>query len=251
MLNPRSRLCFSPQAGLLGAHLGPLPRAALGAAGWAPGARMLAACIVCAAATFAPCLAETDVAATPKVRVERAVGAVLEVLNDPRWTRAQRWQAISRIVEDNFDFRGMSRRVLGTQWRAATVEEREQFSEYFSQYLEETFRSKMERYSDHRVDYLGERIRGGRATVETVIRFGKVRTPVTYKLRRSKSAKGGQWRAYDVVIEGVSLVASYRNTFAAIAKSEGMDGLIADVQRRIAKQERKQAESRISKAANR
>ena len=62
---------------------------------------------------------------------------------------------------------------------------------------------------------------------------GKASTPVSCKLRRFGDAHHGRWRAYDVVIEGVSLVANYRNTFADIAKSEGVEGLIADVKMRL------------------
>ena len=171
--------------------------------------------------------------------MQTAVNAVVDVLRQSEGTRDERWARISRIIQAHFDFDGMSKRVLATEWRRATPEERKQFSDYFSQYLETTFRSQIEAYDDHRIEYVSERIKGDRATVESTVVSGKVRTPVTYKLRRTRDgAKPGEWLAYDVVIEGVSLVANYRNTFAAIIKSEGMDGVIADVQRRIAKHRR-------------
>ena len=55
--------------------------------------------------------------------------------------------------------------------------------------------------------------------------------PVNYKLKNND----GIWFAYDVVIEGISLVSNYRSTFAAIVKNDGMDGLINDIQLRINK----------------
>ena len=55
--------------------------------------------------------------------------------------------------------------------------------------------------------------------------------PVDYKLKNNN----GTWYAYDVVIEGVSLVNNYRSTFAAIVNNDGMDGLLNDIQRRIDK----------------
>ena len=111
----------------------------------------------------------------------------------------------------------MSQSVLSTHWKRANLDERRQFTEYFSQYIETTFRDRIEAYSDQRIEYLGQKIRGERAIVNTDIISGRIRTPVTYKLR--KDPESSQWLAYDVVIEGVSLVANYRTTFAAIVKS--------------------------------
>ncbi len=72
-------------------------------------------------------------------------------------------------------------------------------------------------------------MRGDRAVVDTLILTDSTEIPVSYKLRLSDEG----WHSYDVVIEGVSLVNNYRSTFTAIIKSEGMDGLLADMQARI------------------
>jgi phospholipid transport system substrate-binding protein len=176
-------------------------------------------------------------------RVKHAVGQVVAVLRTRTGTREERWAQIAAVVQDNFDFDAMSQSVLATQWGRATPEERRKFSEYFAQYLEVTLRTQIEAYNDHRIDYVAQRIRGGKATVETLVVSAKVRTPVTYKLARGQRENTQRrWLAYDVVVEGVSLVANYRNTFAAIAKSEGLEGLIGDVQRRVESHRRKYGE---------
>ena len=72
-------------------------------------------------------------------------------------------------------------------------------------------------------------MRGKRAVVETIIKTDSTEIPVNYKLKNND----GEWYAYDVIVEGVSLVNNYRNTFAVIVKNEGMDGLLSDIQRRI------------------
>ena len=123
----------------------------------------------------------------------------------------------------------MSQSVLSTQWQRATEEERKKFTEFFSQYIEATYRSKIEAYTDQEIIYKDEVIRGDIGVVETVIIAGGTEIPVNYKLKKNQDS----WYAYDVVIEGVSLVANYRSTFAAIVKNEGMDGLMSDIQRRI------------------
>ena len=124
----------------------------------------------------------------------------------------------------------MSQSVLASNWQEATTEEKRQFVEFFSQYLEDTYRTKIESYTNQSVEYIGEHIRKDRATVDTAILTDAARIPVTYRLKNND----GTWFAYDVIIEGVSLVNNYRNTFNAIIKAEGMNGLLIDLEGRIA-----------------
>ncbi len=173
---------------------------------------------------------------TPTEQVKQSVDKVLTILRDESLNREQSWERISAVIGERFDYRSMSQSVLATNWKSATPEEREKFIEFFSQYLEETYRNKIEAYSNQEVFYLKETINGKRAVVETVIKTEATEIPVNYKLKNND----GEWVTYDVVIEGVSLVNNYRSTFAAIVKNDGMDGLLNDIQYRINKY--KQAE---------
>ena len=101
--------------------------------------------------------------------------------------------------------------------------------EFFSRYLEDTYRNKIEAYGDQSIVYVSEQIRKDRAMVDTEIIAQGKRIPVTYRLKNND----GDWYAYDVVIEGMSLVSNYRDTFNAIIKSEGMEGLLSDLEVRI------------------
>ncbi len=177
---------------------------------------------------------------TPTEQIKQSVDKIITILEDETLGREQRWEGISAIINDRFDFRSMSQSVLATNWQRATPEERERFVEFFSQYLEETYRTKIEAYSNQEVVYLKETINGKRAVVETVIKTEAIEIPINYKLKNND----GEWFSYDVVIEGVSLVNNYRSTFAAIVKNDGMDGLLNDIQYRINKY--KQAESEKS-----
>ncbi|NNE36927.1 MAG: ABC transporter substrate-binding protein [Gammaproteobacteria bacterium] len=166
---------------------------------------------------------------TPMGRVKDTTDRVISILKDDSLDRDARWEQIAALIYEGFDFRSMSQSVLATQWRRATEEERKKFTEFFSQYIEATYRSKIEAYTDQEIIYKDEVIKGNLGVVETVIMAGGIEIPVNYKLRKNENS----WYAYDVVIEGVSLVANYRSTFAAIVKNEGMDGLMSDIQRRI------------------
>lgn len=166
---------------------------------------------------------------TPMGRVRDSVERVVGILNDTSLDREIQWRRIAVVIDESFDFRSMSQSVLSTHWRRATLEERERFVEFFSQYIEETYRSRIEAYTDQKIEYKDEMVNGDRAVVNMSIVTGSSEIPVRFKLKDNS----GDWFAYDVVIEGVSLVNNYRNTFSAIAKNEGMDGLLSDIQRRI------------------
>ena len=168
---------------------------------------------------------------TPTGRVKDSIEKVISILKDKTTDREVRWQQIAAVIKDGFDFRSMSQSVLATNWEKATPEEQQRFTEFFTQYIEETYRAKIEAYTDEKVMYKEEKINGDRASVDTAIVTSSTEIPVTFKLKNND----GQWYAYDVVIEGISLVSNYRSTFAAIVKNEGMDGLLSDIQKRIDK----------------
>lgn len=168
---------------------------------------------------------------TPTAAVREAVEQIIVILQRKPQTRESEWKEIGSIIDARFDFRSMSQSVLATNWQGASKAEKRRFVEYFSQYLEETYRTKIQAYTNQHVEYGQETVNGNRATVNTFIVTDATRIPVNYKLRRNDD----DWFAYDVVIEGVSLVNNYRDTFDAIVKSEGMDGLLRDLEQRIAK----------------
>jgi len=167
--------------------------------------------------------------ATPTERVRGAITEILSVLKNKNLDSDAKWIEVGRVIAEGFDFRSMSQSILATNWRTATPEEKRRFVVFFSQYLEATYRDKIEAYSNQRVEYMNETMRKDRAVVDTIIRTDSTQIPVSYKLKLNDDG----WYAYDVVIEGVSLVNNYRSTFNAIIKSEGIEGLLTDLQGRI------------------
>ena len=101
-------------------------------------------------------------APSPTTRVQDSVGRVLDILRDPSLSRARRWEQIGEVINEGFDFRSMSQSILANNWRTASPEERAQFVEFFSQYLEEVYRERIESYTEETVEYLGETISGKR-----------------------------------------------------------------------------------------
>ncbi len=167
----------------------------------------------------------------PKEQVKVTVDGILAILRDKKLDWYSKQLSIESIIDRRFDFQTMSQSVLATNWRKATLEERKRFVEFFSQYLQHTYTEKLKLYSDQYVKYGAETIRGNRAVVDTFIVTENADIPVTYKLRLNE----GKWFGYDVVIEEVSLISNYRNTYAAIVKSEGIGGLLQNLESSIEK----------------
>ncbi len=198
--------------------------------------KIFALLIVCLITMTSPIVAT---AGLPTERVEGAVSSILAILQDATLNREARWEQIGLIINERFDIEAMSQSILATNWKKATPEEKRNFIEFFSQYLENTYRQKIEGYSNEQVRFIGEKVTDERATVDTSIVTDSVEIPVIYKMRLNRD----DWYVYDVVVEGVSLVSNYRNTFAAIVKSEGMDGLLLNLQDSIDKYKSEQGET--------
>ena len=156
-------------------------------------------------------------------QVKSTVDRVLIILRDNSVDWNTKETMVKEIVREGFDFRSMSQSVLATSWQSATPAERERFVDYFSQHMMGTYLEKIHSSTDpYHIRYKGEKVKGSRAVVDTTVVSKGVNIPVTYKLKQS----AGRWYTYDVVIEGRSLVKSYRDVYGALVKDEGMNGLL-------------------------
>lgn len=169
---------------------------------------------------------------TPTERVQGAVDQILQVLADQSLNWQQRHDRIAEVVDRVFDFRSMSQSVLATNWQRASASERDQFVRFFSDYLESTYMEKLKNYSNEYVSYTGESIRGDRAVVDTEIIGDGKRIPVSYRMRLNE----GEWFAYDVVIEDISLVNNYRNIYYGVIQRQGLTGLIDQLELKLQEQ---------------
>jgi len=166
---------------------------------------------------------------SPTQTVHESVDAILALLRDHTLEQDDRRAKIRAHINTRFDFKAMSQRTLATNWKKASDKERQQFIDLFSQLIENTYIGKIEAYTDEEVEYPGEKVKGNKAIVETLIIAASADIPVDYRLYK----KGEDWLVYDVIIEGVSLVSNYRSTYQEIVKKEGFDGLLAKMQEKI------------------
>ena len=165
-------------------------------------------------------------AGAPTDQLRGQVDRAIATLEDPalRQKPDARRAAVRRIAEQIFDFEETARRALGRHWQARTPEERREFVGLFTDLLERTYISRIETYSGERVVYAGDTVEGKEATVRTrlVTRDGK-EVPIDYRMRLA----GERWLVYDVVIEGVSLVANYRSQFNRIIQTSSYQELLS------------------------
>jgi phospholipid transport system substrate-binding protein len=158
-----------------------------------------------------------------------------EIKTDPRVA----YQISDRIILPRLDFSRVTRWVLGPHWRTATDEQRQRFTEEFRTLLIHTYVQAMIRYTDeivahaNSVTYPPVRYRPGDTDVTVKCRIQRQNgaiAEVSYRLHR----RDGPWKIYDVALEGVSLVSTYRSSFAVQIERGGLDGLIADLAARNA-----------------
>ncbi|KTD39260.1 toluene tolerance protein Ttg2D [Legionella nautarum] len=140
------------------------------------------------------------------------------------------YQAVEHYLLPNVDVSGMSRSVLGRKaWGEASSAEKQQFSRAFTQLVIRTYSTPLAEYTDETVKFLP--IRGSLESrfirVNSIIVRSKGKNiPLSYSL----ISKNGQWKIYDLSVEGVSLLQSFRSQFAEALQNSSMQDLIKQMQ---------------------
>ena len=166
-------------------------------------------------------------AGAPSDQLKTQIDRVLKTLDDPELKKEGRAKdrrtAVRKIANDIFDFGETARRSLGRHWQPRTPAERDEFVQLFSDLLERSYISKVELYGGEKIQYQSDSIEGDQAKVQTkIVTKSGSDIPIEYRMQR----KGDRWLVYDVIIEGVSLVANYRTQFNKIIQTSSYQELI-------------------------
>ncbi len=132
---------------------------------------------------------------------------------------------VKDIVLPHLDFVRMSRWVLGKHWRKASKEQKLRFVRAFRELMVRTYAVALLEYTDQKIEYLPLRDdpAKGDVTVRTQVKqSGKQPISINYSLWERK----GEWKVYDIAVDGISLVANYRTSFNTEIKEKGLDALI-------------------------
>jgi len=165
--------------------------------------------------------------------VKGTITEVIRLLEDKTLRRPEmaeeRRRLLERVLAERFSYAEMAKRSLGAHWGGLTDPEREAFVALFQRLLVKTYVHTIEGYAGEQVRYLGERVAEDFAEVRTRIVSAKVDIPVDYRLLRTS----GDWRVYDVVVDGVSLVNNYRGQFARILRSSSYADLVEQLRKKV------------------
>lgn len=152
--------------------------------------------------------------------IDQIVGVVEKLPGDKN--KKERRAALRDIINPRFDFEEMAKRAVGAHWGEANPEEQKEFVRVFSDLLATTYLAKIETVREGMVKIDSEEVQQGKAVVKTTVQNKGESFPIHYRLLQENS----DWKVYDVIIENVGLVVTYRNEFAGIIRKEKMAGLI-------------------------
>ena len=165
-------------------------------------------------------------APTATESVQSTIGEVIRVLEDKELKKPdraeERRRELEKVIGDRFSYEEMAKRALAAQWTKLNDKQRHEFVELFQRLLSNAYAGKIEGYSGEQVKYLNERLKDEYAEVRTKITSGKAEIPLDYRLLK----KSGEWRVYDVVVDGISLVSNYRGQFAKVIRSSSYEDLV-------------------------
>jgi phospholipid transport system substrate-binding protein len=174
-------------------------------------------------------------ASAPTDALKASIDSILEILRNKNLAqtdkKAERRSQIRAIIRNRFDFREMARRSLAANWKKRSSEEQKEFVEIFSDLLQSSYIGKIEGYTDEKITYDKEVLKkkGRYGVVSTTIVAKDVNIPIDYKL----ILKNDKWWVYDVVVEGVSFISTYRSQYNRVIKRESYAALIEKMKSKL------------------
>ena len=177
--------------------------------------------------------AGTATAAGPTETVQTAVQKVFSREGGPAvktLSTAERRADVRKITETLFDFTDMSERSLGSAWTQASPAQQQEFIRLFSTLIANAYLGRIEQYAGEPVTYIGEKIDGDEASVQS-----RVVTPkgsevgLEYRMYRAASS----WAVYDIYVDGISLVGSYKAQFNRIIQRGSFAELLKQLRQKV------------------
>lgn len=182
--------------------------------------------------TATPALADGD---RPIEALQKGVEAGLRILKDPEFNNTDRkgaqQQQLSLILQQLFDFREFSRRVLVSNWKNFTPSQRDEFVRVFTEFLSKFYMGKLQKkYKGETLIYVGQELKTPtRALVNVQVVWKGQKIPIDLRMIKRK----GLWRVYDIEVLGISAVRNYRAQFRSLLSKETPVQVIDRIKERI------------------
>jgi phospholipid transport system substrate-binding protein len=173
------------------------------------------------------CLAGSDATSQLKNTIDK----VIKLAQDDRLksNKDDRRVAMRKAIDERFNYSQMVRRSLGKTYDSLSDQQKQNFIKLFKGLLENSYASKLESYSDEKINFLDEVVKGKYALVKTDVVRPNSSIGVDYKL----ILDNGQWKVYDFVIEGVSMIRNYKSQFKKIIRRDSYEALIEKLTKKI------------------
>lgn len=166
---------------------------------------------------------------SPVALLERTSTEVINILREDKERLQKEPDRVYQIIDDyilpHLDQVTMAKLALGKNWRKASKQQKIDFVEAFKDLLVRTYSKSLLEFKDQEIRYFPANLPPGanKASVKAeVIQPGGPSIPIAYRMR----IKNNEWKVYDIKIDGISLVTSYRGTFTQEVRKSGIDGLL-------------------------
>jgi phospholipid transport system substrate-binding protein len=161
---------------------------------------------------------------------------VLTVAGDPALkgesAEAEKRDKIRKIIGEMFDFTTLSKLTLGRYWKKFNAGQQKEFVSLYRSILEKVYMDRILEYTGEKVSFTKEiMLSKKKAEVRSELITASKSIPINYRMY----LKGGEWRVYDLLIEGVSLVKNYRSQFNQILSKESPQELLEKLQKKVKK----------------
>jgi phospholipid transport system substrate-binding protein len=175
-------------------------------------------------------------AGVPLDTVKANANDVLNALRDPKLQgeagKKVKEQKIEAAADKLFDYVELSKRTLGLNWNKFTPDQRREFVQLFKSILRDAYVEKITSYTDEQVDFTKEvPLSEDTVEVQSMVIAKTWQMPIYYRTIKREN----QWRTYDVVIEGVSLINNYRTQFREILGNNPPETLLETLRKKVGK----------------
>lgn len=183
------------------------------------------------------CEAASEITSQLKNTIDKVIRIVTD--EELKSNREGRRIALQKTIDQRFNYHQMVMRSLAKNWKTRSEQERSDFIKLFKALLENSYASKLESYSNEKINYVDEVVKGQYALVKTEVVRPSTTISVDYKLIN----ENGAWKVYDFVIEGVSMIRNYRSQFTKIIRKDSYEILVQKLKNKINELENVQKES--------
>lgn len=176
------------------------------------------------------CVTMTALAEEPLKIIETRIDRIVKILGDKELEEDVKIKQLEKAADETFDYVYLSRMTLGRNWLKLDDSQRSEFVDLYRQLLEKNYMGQLLKYTDEKVVFGRQTMLSDTKTeVDSNVVSNDKKIPITYRLIQ----RDGDWKVYDLVIEGVSLVSNYRTQFNDILSRQTPSEMLAILRKKV------------------